>query len=101
MAHVLLLRSPTSDDRYEVALREQGLKPVSVSVVETGYTNLHKLKGIVSTGPEKGGYGGVIMTSARSCEAWKAAVLELVEEDAQKAEEASEPATHPTHRSAH
>lgn len=71
---------------------------MSVPVVETGYTNLHKLKDIVGTGPEKGGCGGVIMTSARSCEAWKAAVLELVEEGAQEgAEGASESATHPTH----
>ncbi|KAH9919039.1 tetrapyrrole biosynthesis uroporphyrinogen III synthase [Fomitopsis serialis] len=93
MAHVLLLRAPSHDgpDRYESALSDKDLTPVSVPVVETGYTNLDKLKETIVAGPEKGEFGGVIVTSARSCEAWKAVVLELVGEDPE--EEAGE-ATH-------
>ena len=88
MVRALLLRAPTTDepDRYETVFRDHGLKPVSVSVVETGYTNLDTLKDIVIAGPEKGGYSGVIVTSARSCEAWKVVVVQLVEEDAQQEE---------------
>ncbi|KZT65088.1 tetrapyrrole biosynthesis, uroporphyrinogen III synthase [Daedalea quercina L-15889] len=88
MAHVLLLRAPTRDgpDRYEAGFRNQGLTSVSVPVVETGYTNIDRLKEIVVAGPEKGGYGGVIVTSARSSEAWKAVVLELISEDPEEAE---------------
>ncbi|KAH9837686.1 tetrapyrrole biosynthesis uroporphyrinogen III synthase [Rhodofomes roseus] len=84
MAHVLLLRAPTRDgpDRYESALADKGLTPASVPVVETGYTNLDKLKEVIVAGPERGGFGGVVVTSARSCEAWKAVVLELVGEEA-------------------
>jgi len=83
MAHILLLRAPGhgGPDRYESAFSDKGLTPVSVPVVETGYTNLDKLKETIVAGPEQGGFGGVIVTSARSCEAWKAVVLELVGED--------------------
>lgn len=82
-AHVLLLRTPSGNgsDRYETALKEQHYNPVCIPVVETTYTNLHKLKEIITEGPTKRGYAGVIITSARACEAWKSVTLELVEGD--------------------
>ncbi|KAF8229417.1 tetrapyrrole biosynthesis, uroporphyrinogen III synthase [Tricholoma matsutake] len=78
MANVLLLRaSPTGDeDRYSTAF-SAGYNPVSVPVLETVPTNLTSLKEIVRSGPD---YDGVIMTSARSCEAWKSVVGVLVGE---------------------
>jgi len=80
--NVILLRTPTgSDDRYETAFRDRGYNPLSVAVLETTYTNLEHLKHIITEGPGKRGYVGVVITSQRSCEAWKSVVLALVGAD--------------------
>ena len=69
---VILLRATSGDgpDRYEATFTSAGYLPVSIPVLQTTFTNLSRLVGIISTG----GYSGVIVTSARACEAWKAAV---------------------------
>jgi Uroporphyrinogen-III synthase HemD len=77
MANVLLLRAPGDDDRYSTTFASAGYNPVSVPVLETVPTNLDSLKEIVRAGPTA---DGVIMTSARSCEAWKSVVDVLVKE---------------------
>lgn len=79
---ILLLRAPPegNDDRYSTAFASAGYNPLSVPVLETVPTNLASLKEIVSAGPVAEDYDGVIMTSARSCEAWKSVVRVLVEE---------------------
>ncbi|PCH42904.1 tetrapyrrole biosynthesis uroporphyrinogen III synthase [Wolfiporia cocos MD-104 SS10] len=83
MSRVLLLRTPTADgpDRYETAFETRGYRPISVPVLETTYTNLDHLKTKVLEGPGKHGYNGVVITSGRSCEAWKTVTLELAEDD--------------------
>ena len=80
MANVLLLRAPATDapDKYEDALRARGYHPLSVPVLETVLVNLPELVQFVAAGPERSGLGGVIVTSARGCEAWRAVVSELV-----------------------
>ena len=69
---VILLRATSGDgsDRYEATFTSAGYLPVSIPVLQTTFTNLFRLAGIISTG----GYSGVIVTSARACEAWKVAV---------------------------
>jgi len=68
--HVLLVRNPSEDaaDRYHQHLQSIGLHPHSVPVLETVYTNLGDLHGIVQG--KSSTYGGVIMTSSRSAECW-------------------------------
>lgn len=82
MANVLLLRAPSTDDddRYSTAFSSAGYNPVPVPVLETVPTNLDNLKGIIRAGPAIENYDGVIMTSARSCEAWKSVIGVLLEE---------------------
>ncbi|GLB44547.1 putative uroporphyrinogen-III synthase HemD [Lyophyllum shimeji] len=79
MANVLLLRAPTQgqDDRYEATFTEAGYHPLSVPVLETISTNLEILEGIVEAGPSKNNLEGVVLTSARACEAWESVVGEL------------------------
>jgi uroporphyrinogen-III synthase len=69
---IILLRATSGDgpDRYEATFASAGYLPVSIPVLQTTFTNLPHLAGIISTG----GYSGVIVTSARACEAWQAAV---------------------------
>ncbi len=69
---VILLRAPSGDgpDKYEAAFASAGYLPVSIPVLQTTLTNISLLADIVSAG----GYSGVVVTSARACEAWKAAV---------------------------
>jgi uroporphyrinogen-III synthase len=82
MANVLLLRAPTvgDNDRYSSAFTLAGYHPVSAPVLETVPTNLTSLKEIVRAGPTAENYDGVILTSARSCSAWKSVVVDLVDE---------------------
>lgn len=82
MAQVLLMREPSTDDddRYSTAFASAGYIPLSVPVLETVPTNLASLKKIVRAGPAAEDYDGVVMTSARSCEAWKNAVSLLIEQ---------------------
>ena len=78
MTHVLLLRSPQeSADKYELAFRSSGFIPYSIPVLETVLVNHSMLKDIVRAGPQVKGYDGVIVTSARACEAWGSAVQSL------------------------
>ncbi|KAI0334255.1 tetrapyrrole biosynthesis uroporphyrinogen III synthase [Cubamyces sp. BRFM 1775] len=87
-ANVLLLRSPSEDggpDKYEGALHAQGYRAVSVPVLETVHKNLDKLaevlrrRGTLPNGCTK--YSGVIVTSARACEAWQEVVQRLSDSD--------------------
>ena len=80
MANVLLLRSSTTDrgpDKYEDAFRIAGYHGVSVPVLETVLVHMPELQQIVAQGPKVHALGGVVVTSARACEAWRAAVIEL------------------------
>ncbi|KAG6908796.1 hypothetical protein DXG01_003243 [Tephrocybe rancida] len=81
MANVLLLRARSQEeDRYETAFTEAGYHPISVPVLETVTTNLSTLKDIIKNGPAAENFDGVILTSARSCEAWKSSVNELIKD---------------------
>lgn len=79
MANVLLLRSPSTDgpDRYETAFKSIGYHPTSVPVLETVLKSLDILEGLLKAGPAEGNYGGIIITSGRSCEAWRHAIERL------------------------
>ncbi|KAK0204209.1 tetrapyrrole biosynthesis, uroporphyrinogen III synthase [Desarmillaria ectypa] len=70
-ANVLLLREPTpsSDsgkDRYEVPFAAAKYTPFSIPVLETVLINITELALVTA----QGDFDGIIMTSARSCEAW-------------------------------
>ena len=82
MANVLLLRAPSGDgqDKYESAFQAIGYHAVSVPVLETVLVNLDDLKKLVQAGPEECSLSGVVITSARSCEAWREVVQSLVSE---------------------
>lgn len=79
MTNVLLLRNHSEDgpDKYEDAFKAEGFKPICVPVLETGLVNLGDLEIIIKTGNITDPYAGVIITSARACEAWKAAIEQL------------------------
>ena len=80
MNNVLLLRSPNNDspDKYESALQAVGYHPLSVPVLETVLVNSDDLSRIIRTDPQESNFSGVVVTSARSCEAWKEVVRDLV-----------------------
>ena len=72
---VLLLRAPPEDDtpdKYESAFTARGYRARSLAVLETVHTNTSQLVSILRAGGA--GYAGVVVTSARACEAWRAAV---------------------------
>ena len=78
---VLLLRAPPEDgspDKYAAAFTARGLRARSVPVLETVYTNPTQLRALVRAGPgasdDEEPYTGVIVTSGRACDAWRAAV---------------------------
>lgn len=78
MVHGLLLRAPQGHpDRYESALASVDVIPLSIPVLETVLVNQTELRCIVENGPQKSDVDGVIITSARACEAWGAAVRSL------------------------
>ncbi|KAI0338559.1 tetrapyrrole biosynthesis uroporphyrinogen III synthase [Trametopsis cervina] len=72
MTKVLLLRAPSGDsvDKYEITFEEAGYAAVSVPVLETVLVNLTDMQRVVTTGPAAQNISGVVITSARSCEAW-------------------------------
>ncbi|EIN05811.1 tetrapyrrole biosynthesis uroporphyrinogen III synthase [Punctularia strigosozonata HHB-11173 SS5] len=78
---VLLLRAPASDsdDRYELCLRDKGYDPVCIPVLETVLSNGDELADAVEGGPNGKEYAGVVITSARACEAWKRSVRRVLE----------------------
>ncbi|KAI0944313.1 hypothetical protein AcW1_002056 [Taiwanofungus camphoratus] len=78
--NVLLLRTPARNDQYESAFQSRGYTAISVPVLETVFRHLDELKKVMQNGPEARGYDGVVVTSGRSCEAWKTVALELVSE---------------------
>ena len=72
---VLLLRAPQEDgapDKYESAFTTHGYRARSLAVLETVHTNAAQLVATLREG--KAEYAGVVITSARACEAWRAAV---------------------------
>ncbi|KDQ23769.1 hypothetical protein PLEOSDRAFT_1079082 [Pleurotus ostreatus PC15] len=71
---VLLLRAASKDapDKYESSFVAAGYVPTSIPVLETNLTNIEELVGILSD--TSTGFSGVILTSARACEAWKNAI---------------------------
>lgn len=83
MANVLLLRDRSEDtlDRYETAFSAAGYYPISIGVLETIHTNIPRLRDIIQEGPKSLGYNGVIVTSKRSCDAWREA-LQLLSDSA-------------------
>lgn len=83
MANVLLLRDRSEDtlDRYETAFSAAGYYPISIGVLETLHTNIPRLRDIIQEGPKSLGYNGVIVTSKRSCDAWREA-LQLLSDSA-------------------
>jgi len=82
MTNVLLLRAPSQEtsDPYQECFKNLGYKPSSLPVLETVFTNLDRLKRIIVSGLEIKGFAGVIVTSARACEAWGHAVKNVVQE---------------------
>ena len=83
MSNVLLLRARSQDqtDPYEQSLRDAGYNPLCVPILETVFHNLDELKRTIVHGPRERGLAGVIITSARACEAWRDVVKELVKGD--------------------
>ena len=81
MAKVLLLRSPSQEtlDPYEESFENLGYKPSSVPVLETVFTNFEVFKRTIVLGPKTQDFTGVIITSARACEAWTRAVKDLTQ----------------------
>lgn len=92
MSNVLLLRNRSEEgpDKYEDAFRAQGYVPICVPVLETGLVNLGDLEIVIRKGNLTEPFAGVIITSARACEAWKAAVerIHSTREDEQQGERA-------------
>ncbi|KZT25046.1 tetrapyrrole biosynthesis uroporphyrinogen III synthase [Neolentinus lepideus HHB14362 ss-1] len=84
--NVVLLRSPSTDgpDPYETTLRSKGFIPLTVPALETTHVSLDELKRLIREGPDAHNLSGVIITSGRSCEAWKMVVEELVHEQDSK-----------------
>lgn len=80
MSNVLLLRAASQDspDRYENAFRSRGYHPISVPVLETVIVGREELAYRLSSGPEKQGLSGVIITSQRAVEAWSEAAQALI-----------------------
>ncbi|KAF9528794.1 tetrapyrrole biosynthesis, uroporphyrinogen III synthase [Crepidotus variabilis] len=76
MTSVLLLRSPAeeAEDRYELAFRNAGYRPVSIPVLETLICHSSELAEYILSKPREIGIFGVIVTSKRSCEALGAAL---------------------------
>ncbi|KAJ4481004.1 tetrapyrrole biosynthesis, uroporphyrinogen III synthase [Lentinula aciculospora] len=77
----ILLRAAdmSTTDKYEAAFNAFGphCKGVCIPVLETVLVNLEKLKQTIIAGPK---VDGVIMTSARSCEAWKTVIAQSTTE---------------------
>ncbi|KAF9502103.1 tetrapyrrole biosynthesis, uroporphyrinogen III synthase [Pleurotus eryngii] len=73
MTSVLLLRAASKDvpDKYESSFVAAGYAPTSIPVLETSLTNTGILVRILSN--TSTGFSGVILTSARACQAWKSA----------------------------
>ena len=82
---VLLLREPSTPDKYESTFTSAGYHPISVPVLETLPVNLPALRDIIRDGPEACGLEGVVITSKRSCETWGMA-LDILKEDGQHEE---------------
>ncbi|KAH9926598.1 tetrapyrrole biosynthesis uroporphyrinogen III synthase [Epithele typhae] len=88
---VLLLRTPPEDgspDKYADACAAHGFHALSVPALQTVPTNAAQLATTMRPGPrpissagDETGFLGVIVTSGRACEAWRAAVQQLAEED--------------------
>ncbi|GAA5863373.1 hypothetical protein JCM8547_006962 [Rhodosporidiobolus lusitaniae] len=79
-AALVLLRAPSSagKDPYALAARSHGLKEVHhLPVLGTVFSNLDRLAQLLDTGLGDGEYDGVVMTSARSAEAWAEAARAL------------------------
>ncbi|KAF8968791.1 tetrapyrrole biosynthesis, uroporphyrinogen III synthase [Flammula alnicola] len=83
MINVLLLREPSEDapDRYESAFAGAGYHPVSIAVLETVHTNISSLRDLIQGGPKAKGLSGVVITSKRSCDAWREALQLLRDRD--------------------
>jgi uroporphyrinogen-III synthase len=76
MSNVLLLRNPSPPDPYDTELRTAGFAPTSLSVLETSFVNRPSLSSLQITNPPS--YGGVVITSARGAQAWRAAATRAI-----------------------
>jgi uroporphyrinogen-III synthase len=81
MANVILLRASSQEatDLYEVSFRNLGYNPSSVPVLETAFTNSDDLRRTIANGPKTEEFAGVVITSARACDAWAQAVKDLLQ----------------------
>ncbi|KAF4568431.1 hypothetical protein EYR40_010161 [Pleurotus pulmonarius] len=72
MTSVLLLRAASRDvpDKYESSFVAAGYVPTSIPVLETILTHTDELARVLSSDTNTSS-SGVILTSARACEAWK------------------------------
>ncbi len=72
MTSVLLLRAASRDvpDKYESSFVAAGYVPTSIPVLETNITHTDELARVLSSDTSTS-FSGVILTSARACEAWK------------------------------
>ena len=77
MVNVILLRTPVRDpqDPYEQLFKAIGYNVSSVPVLETVSVNLDRLKHVLL---DHQSYCGVVITSARASDSWKAAVTDLL-----------------------
>ena|ERR1700735_495123 len=82
MVNVLLLRSPTQEtpDPYEACFRNLGYIPSCLPVLETVFTNFEDVKRTIVNGPKIEGFAGVIITSARACDAWGHVLKDLAQQ---------------------
>ena len=95
MSNVLLLRAPATEgqDKYVTTFQAQGYRPICVPVLETVLVNAPELRDVISKGPTEAGLQGVIVTSARACEAWREAIISLMPKSSVSAGEYTHPAT--------
>jgi uroporphyrinogen-III synthase len=78
--HILLLRTPSTLDAYHNELSALGYDPHSIPPLETTLVHLDDLRARLSRAPAG---KGVILTSARGAEAWRATVIALLDAKAE------------------
>ncbi|KZS95446.1 tetrapyrrole biosynthesis uroporphyrinogen III synthase [Sistotremastrum niveocremeum HHB9708] len=88
---VLLIRSPSEQtpDPYHEALEAAGNEATSIPILATQLVNIESLASKILAGPlgkdAAASVNGVIMTSGRSVEAWKAAISTIIAQDTEGA----------------
>ncbi|KAH7103660.1 tetrapyrrole biosynthesis, uroporphyrinogen III synthase [Auriculariales sp. MPI-PUGE-AT-0066] len=81
---IILLKTPADeleDDAHHVELNARGYQPVFVPVLKTSFTNQDQLQRLIAAGPNYR-FSGVVVTSRRAADAWKAAAKALASSSA-------------------